>query len=674
VPAILTQACRAARRLPAALAAVLALVAACSDGVTSISPAPSASAVAPSLPRFDVATVTATATTAIVNAQTGQPCLTSSDPTGTVTAVVVVAPCSGAVAQQFVVPPVGTGGEIRLGAALCLDLWNAGRSQGDSLVMRPCSGASSQHWSLTATGALTGYTALCAGASSPLAGTRVTYWPCDGKPTKTWTLSSAPAPAPPPPPPAASLLVSAQLTNPCMASTDTSATKSATLALTLCTGATAQRFVVPATGVKGPIKLGASLCVDLSNGGTDGDSLAVRPCSGAATQQWTLTSAGQLQGYLGKCAAVTTSLSGTRVVYWGCVTAASRTWTPKAAGPLPAPIPAPPKLTGPAAVFGLMAATVPSVTAQVARGGVWTRYETDFTYYADMHWSTDSTSYNANFYDLAMIYYMWWARTGNATYLGRANQLAIAARTWIESMSFKPQPYLLMVDGVALHALLTGDARSAQAVARVADYYGEVGTGWHAMIGDSNSVNMDGRNQARVLSTLLDAWYLGVASPRGYDYGTLLRDFLTRILRTQSADGAYRFASQCYFHKPWMTGMLNDAMIRYYTAFEHDARITSSVKRSVDYMWANDRDAVSGQFRYLGGTCASSGEGPSLSGVNNSMLVSGFGFVERTTGDASYYTKGDAVFSTAVTASFLPNSKLFNEAYTSSYRYLAQRF
>jgi hypothetical protein len=353
-------------------------------------------------------------------------------------------------------------------------------------------------------------------------------------------------------------------------------------------------------------------------------------------------------------------------------------WNARAAGPLPAPVPTAPKgLTGAAAVFGIMDATPPSVATLTNAGGVWAKYESDFVLYANRLWAADSVSTDANFYDRSMIYYMWWARTGNATYLDRADKLAAGdGVAYIERTNYMPQPFLLMMDGVAIHAMLTQDPRYVQAVVRTADYYGQQGGSWYKGIGDTTGIGWDNRGQARILSALLDAWYLGAPSPKGYNYGVILRDYLNRILSTQSSDGAYRFEDQCYYSKSYMTGMLNDALIRYYDTFEKDPRIPVAVKRSVDYLWNVSWDPTKQAFKYMDYTCSLSGSGggPTPYADLNNLIVSGFGFVAKTTGDQSYMTKADAIFAGGVNGAWVAGSKQFNQEYTSSYRFLDMRF
>ena len=365
---------------------------------------------------------------------------------------------------------------------------------------------------------------------------------------------------------------------------------------------------------------------------------------------------------------------------------------PASAAPKVAPTPA---TASPAAVLAFMgAAHVPTVAATQAMGGAYARYETDFAHFADYQWGVDSTSpQGANFYDRAMIYYVWWARTGNATYLDRANKLALVTRDYlagrigpdpanptadIPNPAYYPQSYRMMLDGVALHALVSGDTSSAKTVALVADNMANPNGYWNYTAGAAPTSGSEGdpRNSARVLNAIIDAYLLGVRSPAGYDYRAIMQDLVGRITAGQAANGSYPWTCQCGFNKPYMVGMLNDALIRYYTQVQADPRVVTAVKNAVDYMWTNDWFSASSAFTYIEGACASSGESggaPGAADLNN-LISSGYAFVAKQTGDASYYAKADAAFGGGVYGAWLYGPKQFNQEYTASYRYLALRF
>lgn len=347
------------------------------------------------------------------------------------------------------------------------------------------------------------------------------------------------------------------------------------------------------------------------------------------------------------------------------------------------------------------ASAVPSVPDVVSSGGAFARYEQDFSRFADYQWGVDSAGQAANFYDRAMIYYVWWARTGNPTYLDRANKLALPARAYLAGANpvppgydpngslsnspYYPQSYQMMLDGVALHALVTGDSVSRYTVARVADNMANPNGYWYYTAGVAPTSGSDGdpRNSARVLNAILDAKLLGVRSPAGYDYAASLRTLMPRILAGQDTSGAYRWKkSQCGNNKPFMVGMLNDALIRYYTSFEADPRILVSIRKSVDYMWAKDWYPALSTFTYLEASCPTTGESggtPTADETNlNNLIASGYAFVAaHATSSASwrlYMGEADAVFTGGVNGAYLYGPKEFNQEYTSSYRYLALRF
>jgi hypothetical protein len=266
---------------------------------------------------------------------------------------------------------------------------------------------------------------------------------------------------------------------------------------------------------------------------------------------------------------------------------------------------------------------------------------------------------------------VWWARTGNSTYLERANALAVNYRqSFLEARGFNVLPYETFVDGVALHYLVTGDQASRTAVGKVADRFA---TSRFVDVLGNVAGEVDNRDQSRVITALIVARQIGAPSATGTDFADRARTALSNTLRSQSTDGAYRFqqSNQCGHNKPFMVGLLNDALIRYHTNFEADSRIVPAVKRSLDYIWANDWRSAQQSIVYLGGNCGS--DSPFTAPDLNNLVSSGFGFVYRRTGDATYRTRGDAVFNGAVNGGWPAGSKQFNQQYTSSYRYLALR-
>lgn len=313
-----------------------------------------------------------------------------------------------------------------------------------------------------------------------------------------------------------------------------------------------------------------------------------------------------------------------------------------------------------------------SVNESEALGGPFARFENDFRWYEPTRWRTEGAGWeSSNYYDRARIYYIWYARTGDTAYRDKGTAIALDyRRNYLEASNYGPSAHWAQMAGVALHYLVTGDTASRTAVGYVADNFAAP---YYVNNLGNTSAEMDSRIQARVLTAFTYAWELRAPSRAGRDWAVLARDALTKILSSQSPDGAYRWqhSGQCGYNKPFEIGLLNDALIEYYRRFEADARILPAVRKAVDHLWTHDWDAASQSFVYLDGPCG--GDGPFATPDLTNMMVSGFGWVYQMTGDTVYRNRGDQVFAGGVKGAYLAGGKQFNQAYHTSYRYAAFR-
>lgn len=350
--------------------------------------------------------------------------------------------------------------------------------------------------------------------------------------------------------------------------------------------------------------------------------------------------------------------------------------------PDPVPTPTPDYSAKRSAVLEFMAArSIPAVEAVRALGPAFDKYETDFADGQQWLWDYYGPSgYQANFYDRASAYYVWWARTGRPEYLERANVLAVQDRNYIRDVQkYYPQPFMMAPDGIALHALVTEDPETRDFVARLAYDLAEPRTYWSKSMGDKTNPDQDARGQARVISALLNAVVLGVKPyrPNGVDFDARahLAHLIGEALSWQQQDGSYRYVTACGTSKAYMTGMLNDVLIRYYDTVEQDPRIPDAVKRAVDFLWDHQYDAQKRGFKYIDVPCPAPNN-PETDDVYadlNGLIVSGFGFVARETGDHTYLERGDLLFQASNEAMWRAGPKNFNQNYVSSYRYLSLR-
>jgi hypothetical protein len=319
--------------------------------------------------------------------------------------------------------------------------------------------------------------------------------------------------------------------------------------------------------------------------------------------------------------------------------------------------------------------TTAATAASDPPGSVVAKYEADFRTYADQLWTANGASWDMeNYYDRAKIYYAWWMRTGEAEYWRRATAMALAYRKdYLEKEKYNSSAHWLQIEGVELHYLLTGDEASRTAVGRVGDVF--IAAYYMDNLGNVGA-EMDNRIQARTLLALLTAWKLNAPSQVGAAWKSLLPIALTKILSSQSADGAYRFTgmeNQCGYNKPFMVGLLNDALIKYSATFSADMRIPGAVQRSVDYMWAKDWNPTARAFIYLDGPCPDHDEKQAPAPDLNNLVVTSFGWIYQQTKQTAYRDHAEAIFAGGVTQAWLAGTKQFNENYTTSFHYLRYR-
>lgn len=317
--------------------------------------------------------------------------------------------------------------------------------------------------------------------------------------------------------------------------------------------------------------------------------------------------------------------------------------------------------------------------AAASLGGAFGKYEQEFRTNDERQWAANGPAWaEMNYYDRAAIYYAWYARTGDLKYLTRANAIAVDYRThYLEGNNYAIQPHWSMLDGVALHYLVTGDEASRTAVGKVADLF--VGLGYRNNIGVRTAT--DNRVQARYIVALLLADQIRAPSvgigapvgvPGGHDWKAELRRALPLILSTQDDDGAWRPA--CSKTKPvthpFTTGLLTDALARYHDLFEPDPRIPVAVKRTADYLWAHDWMPTEKAFRYIGGPCEGEGSPAPAPDLNN-LIVNTYAWTYKQGRDVTYRQHADEIFAGAVAGAWLSPTKQFNQVYASAYRYEA---
>jgi hypothetical protein len=311
--------------------------------------------------------------------------------------------------------------------------------------------------------------------------------------------------------------------------------------------------------------------------------------------------------------------------------------------------------------------TVP-VAAAPTSPVVFPTYESEFVSYGNLHWATEAGNWTYNYYDRVLIWYAWWVRTGNPEYWRRGTIDVIAYRDqFVVPNSYQMQPHNALLDGLATHYLLTGDERSRYAVGRVATFFAQV---WTPQLDCTTCPYPEGRIQARTLLSHYLAWMIN-AGDAPQNWTALMATDVTKILATQQPNGSYRFANWEGAHSNFQTGLVHDALIKYYAYVQADPRIPLAMKKTLDWMWATQWDVATQSFKYVSEptTVGAPTPSPDL----NLLIVTGYGWYYAYSGDATYKTRADAIFAGGVNGAFLDGYKQFNQTYTSSFHYLFHR-
>jgi uncharacterized protein YjdB len=311
--------------------------------------------------------------------------------------------------------------------------------------------------------------------------------------------------------------------------------------------------------------------------------------------------------------------------------------------------------------------------ASPATPAVFPNWENDFVTYGDQHWATEAGDWTYNYYDRVLIWYAWWVRTGNPEYWRRAAIDAVAYREQsLVPDNYIEQPNQAQLEGLALHYLLTGDEASRYAVARVAEIFADI---WTPVLDctacSGGGQYVEGRIQARTLQSHYLSWMIDAVGDSPRNWLNLMATDVTNILSTQGADGSYRFAEWEGSHSNYMTGLMHDMLIKYYTYVQADARIPPAIKKTLDWMWSTQWVSSAQAFKYVSENMSTGTTAPAPD--LNLLIVTGYAWYYMYSGDATYKTTADAIFAGGVNGAYLTGYKQFNQNYTSAYRYLFYR-
>lgn len=254
-----------------------------------------------------------------------------------------------------------------------------------------------------------------------------------------------------------------------------------------------------------------------------------------------------------------------------------------------------------------------------------------------------------HFYDLSLVLYRNWYRTGDPAWRDRARESATLWRDFPANQKFKKwlegdwklwkeilnQPRNLGTVGLAVFALETGDADAKRIVGEHAKM---VEQAW--MYGPYQSLT----DPVMTLGDPRECGYgliaLVAATVVGEDHRKSAKDLVDHVLKAQKPDGQWLSKDEKIegggYTSNFMTGILMEALLLYDRAIG-DERILAAIEKSIAWMWSTQWIAEKEGFKYH-----SVNEMEAQPGLNG-LILPAWGYAYFKTGKAAYLEQGNAI-------------------------------
>ncbi len=262
------------------------------------------------------------------------------------------------------------------------------------------------------------------------------------------------------------------------------------------------------------------------------------------------------------------------------------------------------------------------------------------------------------YYDSQRVFYNVADYTGDASWLAYAERAGELYRDdYVLPNKGGASGYWNFTHGLAEDYLRNGDGQSKNAAVLLSQNAAYA----HDLTKLSSTDTADySREVAYAIISYINAERLGEAR----------RDRLPQLFE-QSLDHLTQWFVEDYEgadgFKPFMCGLVAEALIMYWEYVSEDARIVSQLELAADWMWANAWISDSSAFYYR--STDSTNPSPDL----NLMIAPIYSWLYLQTGDTAYRDRGDQIFAGGVENAWLSGSKQFNQNYRWSFNYLKWR-
>jgi hypothetical protein len=332
-----------------------------------------------------------------------------------------------------------------------------------------------------------------------------------------------------------------------------------------------------------------------------------------------------------------------------------------------------------------------TVSEQVGLGGRFAAFELNFARFEDEQWLRHGSYWlggnDTAGYDRPATLYVWADRVRRdspataSRYSAHANALLVDFREgYLAKNDFNIPYHLRQPYSLLCHYLVTADPASLSALGRDGDMFAHYI--FPSLSNTSRSGFQDNRLQAFCLMALIGCSYADAPSvgvrgraPGGNVWREMLPQALSAILSTQAIDGAYRFDNSGQYNRavPFMTAILNAALIDYYRLVGPDQRILRAIKKAADWVWTEMLDpiGVPNTFFYIEATTPSEARGRSGSADLVGFWLVTFAWLFWQTGDLTYRNRAVALLMAATNnmsgrteGAGINQTKQFNELYS----------
>jgi len=260
--------------------------------------------------------------------------------------------------------------------------------------------------------------------------------------------------------------------------------------------------------------------------------------------------------------------------------------------------------------------------------------------------TTNSFSRGIAVYEHVLSHYQHFIETANPRWYQMAWQMGEAYRAY--GATGAPE-WNISTEGLAVHYWFTGNERARAVVGQMTEWL----TGGTEYIYKWQTAEGAFRFKGRSMLAAVDC--VKIACNPGFDkynypypawdLNAVLPAIIPRLASTQIASGLFPGVDYGGGQKNYMVGIQLTALTRYYDEIRPDPAVLAMVKKSLDYMWANEWNASGPGFRYCSirfSDCDQSIQ----RGLNNLILPAYIWYYARTR-DGSYLTIADQIFAGA---------------------------